>query len=221
MAKIEFKKHKVITTMLLIAVAAVIGSTGATVLHALTLENPIKTPTVTGDIDENLENGNKIVTFMNHGEADVFIRAAYSEQWSVGEAILPNPYDESGEKLVSPRIADDWLEGKDGWYYYKKVLPGSASGEKEKTVQFITGVEFDEKLDEKLDETYKKASYEIHAVMEIVQASDSLELSKEAAGELFGKNPDLKDWGSGKYSVTFGWEEYIPAEKTGSDRAGE
>lgn len=204
MAKFDLRKHKVLTAVLLIAAAAVIGSTGATVLHKMTLENPIKTPSVEGEIDEILKGGNKIVTFVNDGEADVFIRAAYSEQWSIEDTILPNPCDESGKKIVSPDISEKWVEGGDGWYYYKQVLPGSVSGKKQKTVEFITGVNFGE--EGTLGETYKKASYEIHAVMEVVQASDAVAVSQAAVQDLFGKNITIPEgWDGDKYTYTILW----------------
>ena len=68
--------------VLLIAAAMVVGVTGATVIHKLTMENPIKTPTVEGGIPEDLENGAKKVAFVNDGEADVFLRVAFSETWT-------------------------------------------------------------------------------------------------------------------------------------------
>lgn len=204
MAKFDLRKHKVLTAVLLIAAAAVIGSTGATVLHKMTLENPIKTPTVTGKIEEDekiLEGGDKKVTFINEGEADVFIRAAYSEQWSIGNTILPNPQE------VSPNInLVDWVKGKDGWYYYRYVLPGSVSEkpeDKRETSSLIKSVSFGD-----LDETYKKASYEIHAVMEVVQASDDVEVSQGAVEALFGKNIAISEgWGGDKYAYTIPWPE--------------
>ncbi len=202
MAKMDFKKNKLVLTIALLAAAAVIGNTAATVLHKMTLENPIKTPSVTGKIEEQpeiLERGDKKVTFINEGEADVFIRAAYSEKWTSGNMILPNPPG------VSPKInSDDWVKGDDGWYYYRYVLPGSASGkpeDKRKTSSFIEKVTFGT-----LDETYKKASYEIHAVMEIVQASDDVIVSQEAVKELFGKNITVPEgWNGNKYTYTVSW----------------
>lgn len=206
MAKMDFRKHKVLTAMLLIAVAAVIGSTGATVIHNMALENPIKTPQVEGKIDEILGNGNKVLAFENNGEADVFIRAAFSETWTKGDTILPNSPDKASPQ-VNP---DDWVLGGDGWYYYKKVLPGSiskpgASNAKErKTEPLIKSVSFG--AQETLGETYKNASYEIHAVMEVVQASDDVKVSHDAVEALFGKNITIPEgWNGNKYTYTIPW----------------
>ncbi|HIT42224.1 MAG TPA: hypothetical protein IAB60_09060, partial [Candidatus Caccovicinus merdipullorum] len=62
--------------VILLIFAMAVGFTGATVLHSLTLENPIKTPTTDGGITEKLDNNAKKVSFTNNGEADVFLRVA-------------------------------------------------------------------------------------------------------------------------------------------------
>jgi len=46
---------KLLPMGLLLAASVAIGVTGATVLHTLKLENPIKTPTVEGEIKEEKE----------------------------------------------------------------------------------------------------------------------------------------------------------------------
>ena len=69
---------KLLPMMAMFIAAVAIGVTGATVLHSLTLENPIKTPTVEGDVIEKDLDAKK-VQFVNNGEADVFVRASFSE----------------------------------------------------------------------------------------------------------------------------------------------
>ena len=67
--------------VILLIFAMAVGFTGATVLHSLTLENPIKTPTTDGGITEELDNNAKKVSFTNNGEADVFLRVACTDTW--------------------------------------------------------------------------------------------------------------------------------------------
>lgn len=205
--------------VILLIFAMAVGFTGATVLHSLTLENPIKTPTTDGGITEELDNNAKKVSFTNNGEADVFLRVACTETWileSNGEGediILPNQaIAEDGQSVsvaepVWQGITDDsWTLGSDGWYYYKKVLPGSKSGEENRnTGLLVDGVKFN--LGEIEDERYQKAKYQLHFTMEVVQASDDTAVSKAAVKKLFNKELDLSGaWGEkGKYGYSISW----------------
>ena len=207
--------------VILLIFAMAVGFTGATVLHSLTLENPIKTPTTDGGITEELNNNAKKVSFTNNGEADVFLRVACTETWileSNGEGediILPNQaIAEDGQSVsvaepVWKGITDDsWTLGSDGWYYYNKVLPGSKSGERNRnTGLLVNNVEFN--LDEIEDERYQKAKYQLHFTMEVVQASDDTEVSEAAVEKLFNKVLDLSGaWGEkGKYGYSISWPQ--------------
>lgn len=202
--------------VLLIAAAMVVGVTGATVIHKLTMENPIKTPTVEGSIPEDLKNGAKKVEFVNDGEADVFLRVAFSETWTAKDGtILPNETKltanaTKADSVANPnRILNNWdAERGDGWYYYKKVLPGSRSGQTSHTTGLmVDGVTFAD-LTQIPDTRYRDAHYEIHFVMEMVQASDDWEVSRAAVEEMFGINlgdtePD--NWDANKYEATISW----------------
>ena len=207
--------------VILLIFAMAVGFTGATVLHSLTLENPIKTPTTDGGITEELDNNAKKVSFTNNGEADVFLRVACTETWVLesngegGDIILPNQaIDKDGESVSAAEpvwqgITDgSWTLGSDGWYYYNKVLPGSKSGEKNRnTGLLVNDVEFN--LDEIEDERYQKAKYQLHFTMEVVQASDDTEVSKAAVKKLFNKELDLSGaWGEeGKYGYSIIWPQ--------------
>lgn len=204
--------------LLLAAAALIVGVTSAAVIHKLTMENPIKTPTVEGSIEEELTNGAKKVAFQNKGEADVFLRVAFSETWTAKDGtILPNKTKLTSEanepqSVANPNwLTDDWETGRgDGWYYYKKVLPGSRSGQpegKRSTGLLVDEVVFED-LTEIPDSRYKDAKYELHFVMEIVQASDDWPVSRDAVKELFGI--DLggsapSDWSSKKYDAVITW----------------
>ena len=207
--------------VILLIFAMAVGFTGATVLHSLTLENPIKTPTTDGGLTEELDNKEKKVSFTNNGEADVFLRVACTETWileSNGEGediILPNQAIAKDGQSVSAAepvwrgITDgSWTLGSDGWYYYNKILPGSKSGEKNRnTGLLVNNVEFN--LDEIEDERYQKAKYQLHFTMEVVQASDDTEVSEAAVEKLFNKELDLSGaWGEkGKYGYSISWPQ--------------
>ncbi len=203
--------------VLLIAAAMVVGVTGATVIHQLTMENPIKTPPVEGSIPEIITNEAKQVQFKNDGEADVFLRASYSESWTAEDGtILPNETmlaDGTTGRVATPTIAGEnknWIKGKgDGWYYYKKVLPGEKSGqpdESRKTTFLINNVVF-VNLAELPDSRYKDAEYQIHVVMEIVQASDEWPVSQDAVKEMFDgiMLTQPTGWSDSKYEAVIAW----------------
>lgn len=202
MYKSRKRKHAVRLTgiALLAALAVGIGSTGAVIRHQIALKNQIKTPTVevavheeTGAVTEGQKQ--KKVQFHNTGEADIFLRVAYAETWkSDGEeedVLLANnkkaltgggaPIDIASKGEIFPMA--DW-QYVDGWYYYRHVLPAGQS-----TGYVLEAVDFSkvgEKTGEKAD-IYEAAGYELHFQTEAVQASDELEVSRDAAEELFGK----------------------------------
>lgn len=191
MAKRPVWKH-LLPMMLLAAVSVAVGGTGAVILHTLRLENPIRTPTVSGEIEETIEGNHKNARFINTGEADVFLRVAYSETWIDGDGnILPNMAD--GEPVAVPdwdkNSGDwDWSEADTkGWVYYNHVLPGRNSGlDTRETGYLVTDVDFGRAATLK-DTRYKNAKYRLHFTMEIVQASDDVEVSKRAVAKMFGK----------------------------------
>ena len=76
----EKRRLKKFFPVILMAAAMAVGVTSATVIHKLTMENPVKTPTVEGSIPEKMDP--KQAQFQNDGEADVFLRVAYSETWT-------------------------------------------------------------------------------------------------------------------------------------------
>lgn len=186
---------------LLAALTVGIGSTGAVIRHQITMTNKIKTPTVEVKVEETVgkvENGQKQkeVRFKNEGEADVFLRVAYAETWkSEGEeenVLLANNKKALTGEGDSIDIASknqlftskDWYYA-DGWYYYKHVLPADGT-----TGEVLTAVDFSE-VGEKAGEKagiYEEAKYELHFQTEAVQASDELQVSRDAVEELFGKS---------------------------------
>lgn len=235
--------------LLLFAALAAAGVTGAAVLHSLRLENSIKTPPVEGIITENLENGGKTVSFTNTGEADVFLRVAWGQTWSVSKeeggknTALPNELKREKEgtgktveaknagDVIRPAVpmfeSGDWyLDSEDGWYYYKRVLPGSGSGKAEgerSTAPLVTGVDFSGLEEaESLDPRYETADYRLHFTMETVQASAEPKVSEDAVKEMFQKEIVLDEerWQSDRYSYEITWPSGTETAENSVSREG-
>lgn len=217
------KKHtlvRILPMLLLLAVSMAVGVTGATILHELRLENPIKTPTVEGSIPEDLNQGAKKAAFSNDGEADVFLRVTYAETWTAKDGtILPNTTkDKSGRDVIPAKPVwktAKWYTGsEDGWYYYKNVLPGTraeANSDNRKTELLVDGVNFltAAELAALPDGRYKDAKYQLHFTMEIVQASDDWEnVSVPAVQQMFHKTLGAKPtgWDTNKYQAVIDWK---------------
>lgn len=210
---------RMLLMMLLFAVFMAVGATGATILHELRLENPIRTPTVEGSIPEDLERGAKKVAFSNDGEADVFLRVTYAETWTARDGtILPNTTkDRNGNEVVP--AAPNWNTEKwytnsaDGWYYYKNVLPGTAAAKtaaERNTGLLVDGVQFltTEQFADLPDTRYKDADYQLHFTMEIVQASDDWSnVSVPAVRQMFHKElgAEPAGWAAKKYEAVIDW----------------
>lgn len=214
MFKKEIRK-KLLPMAALLIVAAAVGITAATVLHQMNLKNAIKTPTVEGEVTETMEDPDeKEVAFTNTGEADVLLRAAYTETWTWTDpktketVILPNiTTDTDGNPVVpaAPKFVEAskncWAAKEDGWIYYNKVLEAG-----EKTELLTESVEFSH-LGELPDTRYSEADYQIHFTMEVVQASDKVDICNKAAKKSFGRGfsgswKELKD----KYTTLIKWE---------------
>ncbi len=189
---------KLLPVVFLVVASIVIGVTGAVILHNLTLENPIKTPTVEGSIQEKLNGNAKEVSFINKGEADVFLRVTYGETWSYMDPdirrtiLLPNVADKKDGKGKYRVATPDWrsdgwqLDPESGWLYYHKVLKVG-----ETTPLIVSKVDFaDENILKELaeGEKYRKADYDLHFTIEVVQASDEKAVSVDAVKKLFQKD---------------------------------
>lgn len=170
------------------------------------IENNLYTPTVQASVDEKFNQEEAIVTwpgsvdkevaFSNNGTAPVFVRIAYTEFWKLeGNIFLPNLVDgvELADKvwttafnLNDPNTCE-WIDGQDGWYYYKKVLSPS-----EVTNTILTKVEF---ASRPLDTRYEKAKYHLEFRVEVVQASKDNVVNQQATSSLFKKTATVGEEG--------------------------
>lgn len=222
---IKFSRNYIkITGVTLMAVLALgIGGTGAAVRHRMALKNEVRTPTVEvttnetiGNVDRYSGKKQKEVVFENTGTADVFLRIAYAETWIYTESlsggkeeqiILPNRSETGNDDSIVSKEWDSewsqhWYDGGDGWYYYKNILKAN-----EKTDKILKSVTFND-TDNYPDSRYADAEYQLHFQVEAVQASDELQVSKDAVKELFDKSisVDEKGWPGNKYTTTVLWE---------------
>ena len=161
--------------------------------HNTELDNMLRASSVAGEIIENenpAEESNpfelrpgeetpKRVRFKNTGEADVFVRVSFSELWTSKDGSwLANDYNYTTLHWTS-MWQKAWELKKDGWYYYKKVLPSKAM-----TDEVLSAVEF-APYEELLPE-YRTGVYKLLFTMEVLQYSEEKAVNDDALEKAFG-----------------------------------
>ena len=122
----------------------------------------------------------KVVIANNDDKASVILRVSYIEIWSqkVGDNVFTLSNKVNGEDTVikdwTSEFKDNFIDGKDGWYYYTKVLKPNQS------VQILNMITKNDTLLEGLDD-YKDYDYELTFSYEAIQASE------KAANDLWEK----------------------------------
>lgn len=118
--------------------------------------------------------GKKEISFKNDGadNSKILLRIAYSETWSdADDAIVSNSIN--GNNVVSKEwtsdFNNDFINGNDGWFYYKKTLNPNA------TVKVLNSITLN-------DESYSKYNYDISFRFEAIQADSN------AASEIWSRN---------------------------------
>lgn len=111
----------------------------------------------------------KIVTAVNHGSADAWVRIRLVKEVRLAEGVTGSP----DLSLIRLNLnSTDWEE-KDGWFYCRKALkPG------EETPPLFTVVHFDEKM----DNMYMNSTVTIDVVMQSTQNAHNGDSATEAAG---------------------------------------
>jgi len=176
----------------LIALVIVVGGTIAYFLSSTSFENKFRTSYYDVAIEEVFRNdwGVKEVSIVNYDSASVAVRISYDEIWlkqndssEIKDYLSNKVFDNTTKELVDVVIKDwtqDWkenfIDGNDGWYYYKKVLPSNGR------VQILNSINLDEKLlkANSVYDTYVSADYELDFNYEAVQADN------KAIKELWG-----------------------------------
>lgn len=126
--------------------------------------------------------GRKEVTIKNEGASSpkVLIRVAYSETWTKGDGtIISNAIN--GNNVVTKdwttAFVSDFVDGGDGWYYYKKVLNPASE------VKILDSITLN-------DSSYNKNNYDLSFRFESVQADAA------AASALWAKTVTVGDDGA-------------------------
>ncbi len=178
------KLGAIILTVLVIAVAitAVLG-VYATSHNVSTIENEIAVAQSGTRIIDDTDGGfgRKEVTIKNEGASSpkVLIRVAYSETWTKSDGtIISNVVD--GNNVVikdwTTAFVSDFVDGGDGWYYYKKVLNPASE------VKILDSITLN-------DSSYSKNNYDLSFRFESVQADAA------AASALWAKTVTVSDDG--------------------------
>ena len=177
----------------LIVAVVVVGGTGtvyAYIKQQTELENYPQSHHTSVEIEENFEDGVvradtttvKQVQFRNTGSSPVLLRVAYAEYWQRGGETLPEWYPDPGNIAVKNWTlawANEW-DYKDGWYYYKKVLPAGAATAR--ILESITMSDFPI-----MRQPYVVARYELSFLAEAVQLSDEVTVNNLASDTVFGR----------------------------------
>lgn len=142
----------------------------------------------------------KKVSFKNTGSSTAFLRVSYSETWTrqeQEEKILLNN-QQNGQDVADKQWTTDWMDsnlwvdGDDGWYYYKKVLQ---SGESTKPI--LESVSFPDYVGTL--KAYDGADYQLYFRMELLQVSDSTStlnsdtVNREASQRVFGREASIEN----------------------------
>ena len=167
-----FKTKRMLTaTLLALVMMVAVGATLALMASTSnSVTNTFAAAQVETEIDEDLTDGNKIVTIENTGKSPVYVRARimvsgvdpdniviadesdeYTYNEDTDEYGIENP--EAGKLyLIMPNVTEDWEQASgetdtDDYYYYKEVL---SSGESTKSLleKVVIGSELAPKLKE-------------------------------------------------------------------------
>lgn len=139
---------------------------------------PVSTGTVSIVDDSDPGFGKKEVSFVND-DADgisMLLRIGYSETWKdVNDNVVSNIYNGNNvvTKTWTSAFTNDFVDGNDGWYYYKKLLGGSNS-----SVQVITAIALAEP-------SYAVYNYDLNFRFEAIQPTAA------AASALWSKTASI------------------------------
>lgn len=194
--KLKIKNKKVIISLILILVCGIVGVTFAFFTLNTSFQNNFKASNYSISIEEEFYNdwGTKKVTFINKDSTPVVIRVSYNELWkystkeenTISESInLSNKIN--NQEVVIKSWTEEWnqnfIDGKDGWYYYNKVL------DKDSSVQVLTNIMLNEELikTSPFYQEYQESTYELDFNFESTQAD------RKAVKNLWGKNINIEN----------------------------
>jgi len=177
----KFKKikKKPLFFLLLLLALGIVGTTFAYYYTEIAIPNQFRAMTYNVTIEEEFNNtwGTKKVSFVNNEETNtpVVLRINYNELWrkEVNGVKLSLDNNVNGENVVTKNwttaFNNDFMDGGDGWYYYKKTLGA------EEAVQVLDSISLKESLisTSPYYNDYKTYTYELDFNFEAIQASSS------------------------------------------------
>ena len=189
----KFKKikKKPLFFLLLLLALGIVGTTFAYYYTEIAIPNQFRTMTYNVTIEEEFNNtwGTKKVSFVNNEETNtpVVLRINYNELWrkEVNGVKLSLDNNVNGTNVVTKNwttaFTNDFIDGGDGWYYYKKTLAAEAS------VQVLDSIALNESLisTSPYYNDYKSYTYELDFNFEAIQASSS------AISEIWGRTATI------------------------------
>lgn len=160
------KRNMILGSTIVLAVLLVAGTMAWFTSNPAAVENTFKAGTVDIKVNENgFENvtnvnpgdiHNKKVTVKSLGSKDTYVRVKLTEKWEdLAEGVTT-------DGVATYVTGDDWVDGGDGYYYYKKILKN------EETTPLIKEVVFD---GPKMGNDFQNATFKLEVKAEAVQAS--------------------------------------------------
>ena len=189
--KLKKIKKKPLIFLLALIVIGIVGTTFAYYYTEVSFPNQFRTMTYNVTIEEEFNNtwGTKKVSFVNNEETNtpVVLRINYNELWrkEVNGVKLSLDNNVNGTNVVTKNwttaFTNDFIDGGDGWYYYKKTLAAEAS------VQVLDSIALNESLisTSPYYNDYKSYTYELDFNFEAIQASSS------AISEIWGRTATI------------------------------
>ena len=181
-------KKKPLIFLLALLVLGIVGTTFAYYYSEIAIPNQFKAMTYNVTIEEEFNDtwGTKKVSFVNKEETNtpVVLRINYNESWrkEVNGVKLSLDNNVNGENVVTKNwttaFTNDFIDGGDGWYYYKKILNAKES------VQVLDSIALKEDLisTSLYYNEYKSYTYELDFNFEAIQARSN------AISEIWEKN---------------------------------
>jgi len=189
----KFRKIKKRPLIFLLALflLGIVGTTFAYYYTEVSFPNQFRTMTYNVTIEEEFNDtwGTKKVIFVNKEKTNtpVVLRINYNELWrkEVNGVKLSLDNNVNGENVVTKNwtsaFTSDFIDGGDGWYYYKKTLNA------EEYVQVLDSITLKESLisTSPYYNDYKTYTYELDFNFEAIQANSS------AISEIWGRNATI------------------------------
>lgn len=184
-------KKKPLIFLLVLCLLGIVGTTFAYYYTEIAIPNQFKAMTYNVTIEEEFNDtwGTKKVSFVNNEETNtpVVLRINYNELWrkEVNGVKLSLDNNVNGTNVVTKNwttaFTNDFVDGRDGWYYYKKTLNA------EESVQVLNSISLNESLisTSPYYNDYKTYTYELDFNFEAIQANSS------AISEIWGKNATI------------------------------